>query len=224
MSVALNGLWQTGSSPRAWGTRLDAVVQAVKARFIPTGVGNASIARRDGRSTAVHPHGRGERPNRVHVSSATRGSSPRAWGTLHRLRPHPHAGRFIPTGVGNARGSGRPKPSEHGSSPRAWGTQAGPPGPKARTRFIPTGVGNAFISPPHPDAPSVHPHGRGERKQKQQTRRNPRGSSPRAWGTRHPARRHRGRHRFIPTGVGNARSDASSMMSIPVHPHGRGER
>ena len=110
----------------------------------------------------VHPHGRGEHSHCSTENPGHAGSSPRAWGTLHRGAPVWTLLRFIPTGVGNTR-AWWPMPSPaavhphgrgehddgpdgkvniHGSSPRAWGTRR----PRLR------GSGRA----------AVHPHGRGE--------------------------------------------------------------
>ena len=56
---------QTGSSPRAWGIPLDREKAENGFRFIPTGVGNTPHGHdRTGR-LPVHPHGRGEYPNRI---------------------------------------------------------------------------------------------------------------------------------------------------------------
>ena len=50
------------------------------------------------------------------------------------------------------------------------------------------------------------------------------GSSPRVWGTLILNAFDLLRVRFIPTGVGNARLGRHNRISIPVHPHGCGER
>ena len=49
-----------GSSPRPWGTRDNVNVRCVKARFIPTSVGNTAGSARQSLLSAVHPHVRGE--------------------------------------------------------------------------------------------------------------------------------------------------------------------
>jgi len=151
-----------GSSPRAWGTRIRPNAPRVQVRFIPTCVGNTSLARLRNVLAAVHPHVRGEHlPHRVNMCSSC-GSSPRAWGTRtsHRLRVE--VGRFIPTCVGNTtdRSTAFHGKTVHphvrgehiateltqaaagGSSPRAWGTRHGSPCPCGNIRFIPTCVGN----------------------------------------------------------------------------------
>ena len=90
-----------------------------------------------------------------------------------------------------------------GSSPRAWGTRrAGSSRASGRT---------------------VHPHARGEHDERSRFASPVSGSSPRAWGTQEG--RHLGRHilRFIPTRVGNTFSAARSPITVPVHPHARGE-
>ena len=49
-----------GSSPRVWGTLALDFVEAVKIRFIPTGVGNIQHFSPMELIIAVHPHGCGE--------------------------------------------------------------------------------------------------------------------------------------------------------------------
>ena len=131
-----------GSSPRAWGTLGFYATGKPSARFIPTGVGNASSAKLQHFGVPVHPHGRGERHLYRNRNCWRYGSSPRARGTLPCISaPQPQA-RFIPTGVGNAVYAGKTDDSiavhPHGrgerlnyliapapgcgSSPRAWGT------------------------------------------------------------------------------------------------------
>ena len=132
-----------GSSPRAWGIQFQAPVH--------------------GRSTTVHPHGRGEYST-FHAGSAQGdGSSPRAWGirrhhfgAVGQKPVHPHgrgeyfdrkpyncAGkRFIPTGVGNTFFRVFARNTDNGSSPRAWGIRK--------------------QGALEHRANSVHPHGRGE--------------------------------------------------------------
>ena len=69
----------------------------------------------------------------------------------------------------------------------------------------------------------VHPHGRGEHLDKSRVLQRPDGSSPRAWGTSDQASAARFPRRFIPTGVGNIKTPASTSSLPSVHPHGRGE-
>ena len=52
-------------------------------------------------SATVHPHARGEHRRAGSCVSPLAGSSPRPWGTLHRLRRLLEMARFIPTPVGN---------------------------------------------------------------------------------------------------------------------------
>ena len=173
-----------GSSPRPWGTHLDAPVVCQRRRFIPTPVGNAWLM-----------------PAPVLLVS---GSSPRPWGTRLQVIDVGVPGRFIPTPVGNALAR-RPCPSappvhphargerldlavrektRFGSSPRPWGTPFHRAGLARVGRFIPTPVGNAVVGGDWWTSPSVHPHARGERELMD-------GRIARAV-------------RFIPTPVGNA--------------------
>ncbi len=153
-----------GSSPRGWGTGSSRAAWCAPVRFIPTGVGNGP-GRLPGRgSIAVHPHGGGERTNPPHILHRVNGSSPRGWGTGHRLMAEPVGRRFIPTGVGNGmlcvsrmfltavhphgggeRGNARHINAGHaGSSPRGWGTDHQRLPVPIYHRFIPTGVGNGL--------------------------------------------------------------------------------
>ena len=95
---------KTGSSPRAWGTRLVAPGPLTRLRFIPTGVGNSMVRLRGTEECAVHPHGRGELRSSVIPASSASGSSPRAWGTRILRVIMMIRARFIPTGVGNSWG------------------------------------------------------------------------------------------------------------------------
>ena len=173
---------------------------------------------------SVHPHRRGERPDFLIVMSRDAGSSPQAWGTPQPVRLLPEGGRFIPTGVGNARvrrEKGRCRPVhphrrgertranaaelvERGSSPQAWGTHVIDQKEFGELRFIPTGVGNALRVCVRARQKAVHPHRRGERIEAKRLREKLGGSSPQAWGTRRHVWRDSGLLRFIPTGVGNA--------------------
>jgi len=111
-----------GSSPRVWGTLWAIDKPMSQTRFIPTGVGNASLNRGSHRSNAVHPHGCGERLVIAPPASVARGSSPRVWGTLLSWFYYVKVRRFIPTGVGNAATLFLQESLNGGSSPRVWGT------------------------------------------------------------------------------------------------------
>ena len=137
--------FQTGSSPRLWGTQLTKDELELALRFIPTPVGNTAVMFRWSFPSPVHPHACGEHYESAAATFQSCGSSPRLWGTQlhHTWQRLIH--RFIPTPVGNT----PPAPSappllpvhphacgEHdaawswiactcGSSPRLWGTQPG---------------------------------------------------------------------------------------------------
>ncbi len=98
----VNQRLDSGSSPRVWGTPTMVATVTKKSRFIPTGVGNASFGWGDANPVSVHPHGCGERNSHSLKTTCIAGSSPRVWGTPGRLILSRLAGRFIPTGVGNA--------------------------------------------------------------------------------------------------------------------------
>ena len=212
-------------------------------RFIPTGVGNTVVPDTIGVKVPVHPHGRGEHIRNPISNCSKVGSSPRAWGTPEIVVGRVLGLRFIPTGVGNTisyqriivvspvhpHGRGEHEPvvvtatRTIGSSPRAWGTQLDALQTVGGDRFIPTGVGNTTARGLHPVRFSVHPHGRGEHTDDEDSRDIYCGSSPRAWGTQLYRMTVGAATRFIPTGVGNTESPAVASCANPVHPHGRGE-
>ena len=92
-----------GSSPRTWGTRVAALMNGARTRFIPTHVGNAACLPSWPVAASVHPHARGERLADGVVVHLVAGSSPRTWGTLTTAQNGSNVLRFIPTHVGNAR-------------------------------------------------------------------------------------------------------------------------
>ncbi len=114
--------------------------------------------------------------------------------------------------------------TKRGSSPRVWGTLGRLIVSDFQKRFIPTGVGNASEVASLTMRAPVHPHGCGERRRADGRKLIISGSSPRVWGTRFQRRIGFRRYRFIPTGVGNAKSRLCSVDDKPVHPHGCGER
>jgi len=91
----------TGSSPRVWGTFHHFCFRIRGCRFIPTCVGNITIARKKCCHFAVHPHVCGEHFFFVLFPCRLLGSSPRVWGTCAGNVPPPFSVRFIPTCVGN---------------------------------------------------------------------------------------------------------------------------
>ena len=233
-----------GSSPRPWGTPLGAVGGQIRARFIPTPVGNAILLLSGAENTAVHPHARGERSAQIARIAPAIGSSPRPWGTPAALRCGLRVSRFIPTPVGNAfprtrrslagavhphargeRASHSTHPSAStGSSPRPWGTRDALTAEMPASRFIPTPVGNAVLLTRGALAPAVHPHARGERQAPGRHAWIRCGSSPRPWGTPFRGRPMSTVTRFIPTPVGNACGRTHASRPFTVHPHARGER
>ena len=175
---------ESGSSPRARGTRSHVERTRQSRRFIPAGAGNTRHRKARPRTAAVHPRGRGEHVGSRMSSSAT--------------------ARFIPAGAGNTqpeaavrsslpvhprgRGEhGRQSDSDRntgGSSPRARGTRRQTRRRRTTQRFIPAGAGNTPTAPSSGGLFSVHPRGRGEHSAAQRRARYAAGSSPRARGTR----------------------------------------
>ncbi len=212
-----------GSSPHTWGTRQPDQWYRVRARFIPTHVGNTMREGREDAVGTVHPHTRGEHPFKLSSIDSERGSSPHTWGTQDpAVRVHA-LDRFIPTHVGNTvpvvlyiytvtvhphtRGEhGTTEsllPGVYGSSPHTWGTPFMYRLLNKPYRFIPTHVGNTiswvnlwFFEP-------VHPHTRGEHINVSQIYLYRLGSSPHTWGTQVRRQPFYRQPRFIPTHVGN---------------------
>ena len=213
----------TGSSPRAWGTLTPLIRDSSARRFIPTRVGNTARHPAALLLIPVHPHARGEHALARCLTLPHFGSSPRAWGTLHRCRRGQTHFRFIPTRVGNTlRGTQAPsrcsvhphargehvigvsrKRQHDGSSPRAWGTPNYSHVEYLRLRFIPTRVGNTQSTRSAVLLRPVHPHARGEHYWRCSTQ--------------------CCNARFIPTRVGNTTSPGFTRRGMSVHPHARGE-
>ena len=92
-----------------------------------------------------------------------------------------------------------------------------------RVRFIPTCVGNTCRSHLGSRRCPVHPHVCGEYLCARSSRHHHNGSSPRVWGIRNAAGLADQDLRFIPTCVGNTRSDTVLLHVYAVHPHVCGE-
>ena len=233
-----------GSSPHAWGTRLDIGRDHLFPRFIPACVGNAFTRFPKPGPITVHPRMRGERRYPATQTLSSPGSSPHAWGT-HQSLPLPSLPpRFIPACVGNApnaRSCSEPSTvhprmrgerdiplprgvAPIGSSPHAWGTQVLAHIESGKIRFIPACVGNAAIIAPENPTKPVHPRMRGERSEGVEPGVVYAGSSPHAWGTPQHHKKHYTFRRFIPACVGNACTATSRLPAMPVHPRMRGER
>ena len=175
--------YSTGSSPRVWGTRVDAEQVHAAARFIPACVGNAPRQASPHTSWSVHPRVCGERASGTVMRSCLDGSSPRVWGTRASVHQQSATRRFIPACVGNASGchshpTGKTvhprvcgeRPAQlgpiatcRGSSPRVWGTRQRGRSRAAGDRFIPACVGNAATTTTPMPLASVHPRVCGER-------------------------------------------------------------
>ena len=209
--------------PPPWGTLQLAQHFLCFGRFIPTPVGNTWSKLVRCADQPVHPHPCGEHWLSVLISTTSGGSSPPLWGTReHHPGDRVHV-RFIPTPVGNtrrtfvssARSTVHPPPcGEHpfsmaltslfiGSSPPLWGTLQQPHRDLPARRFIPTPVGNTRGRARRRTRPTVHPHPCGEHDTPAARPCMLYGSSPPLWGTLHQGLHVLGRHRFIPTPVGN---------------------
>jgi len=191
-----------GSPPRAWGRPL--------------------LVGEFGGGKTVHPHARGEDSFIGSSTVRTFGSPPRAWGRHQQpLHPIPNE-RFTPTRVGKtpARPSRSPLSAVHphargedcclpaamrpsqGSPPRAWGRLSWNEQQMRPEWFTPTRVGKTSEALAATSRIPVHPHARGEDRDRQPAITDQLGSPPRAWGRRRCDLHWRRRVRFTPTRVG----------------------
>ncbi len=167
-----------------WGTAVCERAERIYLRFIPTHVGNSSMKSRRYSSRSVHPHACGEQGVNFVAVCRKLGSSPRMWGTGHRMIFRVYRYRFIPTHVGNSDHAivlHREDPVHPhacgeqelktklgetgvGSSPRMWGTGIRIQNLLTKVRFIPTHVGNRLLHELRYCRGAVHPHACGEQK------------------------------------------------------------
>ena len=99
--VGRGGQGTPGSSPRMWGTQPGDGDKYIKARIIPTHVGNTSSAFNCAVPFSDHPHACGEHGLASRSLDLIDGSSPRMWGTLVLTVNRRGILRIIPTHVGN---------------------------------------------------------------------------------------------------------------------------
>ena len=172
----------TGSSPRARGTRLCPICFPMCWRIIPACAGNTRRVTTTRVSARDHPRVRGEHAHVILGNAFLGGSSPRARGTPQVL-PEPAGGTgIIPACAGNTAPSARPLPrcrdhprvrGEHcsrvsrgcprwGSSPRARGTRLPPPAGPLGRGIIPACAGNTSESTSTAPRSRDHPRVRGE--------------------------------------------------------------
>ncbi len=112
---------RSGSPPRAWGGRSARVQSAGWSRFTPTGVGRTSRYMEQQGLDPVHPHGRGEDPERCRWRRAGPRFTPTGVGRTYSatfamplMTVHPH-------GRGEDSSLSVRRLLTFGSPPRAWG-------------------------------------------------------------------------------------------------------
>ncbi len=110
-----------------------------------------------------------------------------------------------------------------GSPPRAWGKLLPRRLMQHDSRFTPTRVGKMNPQNQPIRRKPVHPHARGENRATTFSAISEPGSPPRAWGKSEQQVAHEPRHRFTPTRVGKMSWFISCALTLPVHPHARGE-
>ncbi|MEY9213131.1 hypothetical protein ABH917_002577 [Thermobifida halotolerans] len=228
-----------GPSPRAWGSATSTPCWRWSGRSIPTCVGLGISIGTVSRKLKVHPHVRGARGDAAVSVGQARGPSPRAWGSAGAPVGPLGGVRSIPTcvGLGRAEPGRGPGRSVHphvrgarfggevgdegfgGPSPRAWGSGRGGPVVGLVVRSIPTCVGLGWCSRCFAAPPPVHPHVRGARATAPRSIHNPRGPSPRAWGSGQDSAPALGDRRSIPTCVGLGEVDLRFCGSLsPRYP------
>ena len=189
------------------------------------------------------PHGRGDVSKEVHEKSASRKSSPRAWGCFHQSKFSGRWFRVFPTGVGmfldalnkatketslpHGRGDVSKKVSPYvvvfRSSPRAWGCF------RRRNRacpwgfVFPTGVGMFLDTLTLKGDPTGLPHGRGDVSKAEMTHALSVASSPRAWGCFPLGLRQEAFRGVFPTGVGMFPRSMITSPNWSSFPHERGD-
>ena len=238
---ALAGLARRGSPPHAWGRPCPRTHDVPRrftptcvgttfsmtssccgvSRFTPTCVGKASyFGDVDGYS--VHPHMRGETTPRGRVRSRP-------------VHPHMRGDDGVPA---RRRSYAAVHPHMRGDDMLRSRSARG------RRRFTPTCVGTTHAMGVGTDDATVHPHMRGDDLADVDALAAAYGSPPHAWGRRdsqaataaasvHPHMRgddgwrlrwRRAVRRFTPTCVGKAAGPCvSDSITLPVHPHMRGE-
>ena len=212
----------TGSSPHAWGIPCHRLTELPLVRFIPTCVGHTNGFLSFISVEPVHPHMRGAYLHKQPDIAVTIGSSPHAWGILHRCNNRIPCNRFIPTCVGHTHATLNQVLTMFGSSPHAWGIRPYCLERQHILRFIPTCVGHTFLSICQPDAVTVHPHMRGAYELICSPALICCGSSPHAWGIQGGNQNEKDGLRFIPTCVGHTIPITTFALPGSVHPHMRG--
>ena len=191
-----------GSPPRAWGQCALPPQNELPARFTPTGVGTMWRGRSRRDASAVHPHGRGDNGLATKDGKSKFGSPPRAWGQFRDIAQKRGSARFTPTGVGTMSEISACDRRITGSPPRAWGQCGRKEILQIERRFTPTGVGTIGYFRLVAVIVQVHPHGRGDNRERNYPVVVTAGSPPRAWGQSHSAALPMPVRRFTPTGVG----------------------
>ena len=184
-----------------WGTPHLIDSGKLRHRFIPTHVGNSRDTRA-GKSTET-------------------GSSPRMWGTLHRIFSDPetpvHPPRMWGTSVLQIRTH-----RVDGSSPRMWGTLVLRTPGLPNISVHPHACGELYLLRLSSMRRTVHPHACGELGCWRAAGRYFAGSSPRMWGTPYL-------YASKPPGGGSSPRMWGTPWSVwtsqhvPVHPHACGE-
>ena len=116
-----------------------------------------------------------------------------------------------------------PPPPLMGSPPLARGRPRSPCRLPARLRSTPTRVGTTLRSRVLGAQSSVHPHARGDDDDVTWVLLDDRGPPPRAWGRQTGGGCRRRHLRSTPTRVGTTLDWRLPCLSLPVHPHARGD-
>ena len=187
---------------------------------------------------------RGDQTTRASSAQGSGGTPPRAWGSGSRSERASVFHRDTPTCVGistcgtpparrgpghpHVRGDQRSSGSAFvrwpGTPPRAWGSARSCRWHRSDSRDTPTCVG---ISHPTEDIDALiagHPHVRGDQVLQSPAPSSSIGTPPRAWGSARCEPGRGVRRRDTPTCVGIRRNGPTQPLSMPGHPHVRGDQ
>ncbi|SDQ03930.1 hypothetical protein SAMN05428996_0014 [Quadrisphaera sp. DSM 44207] len=220
---ALSDRASTGSPPRAWGRRTDALDALVDRRITPTCMGTAVGYVRIARSNWDHPHVHGDGRCCLTQVSSTPGSPPRAWGRHHLARSRVQIRRITPTCMGTAANRRAARRASGGSPPRAWGRRHPARPRRDGVGITPTCMGTARRGPPRARQLGDHPHVHGDGEGVSSSRGGSGGSPPRAWGRRRMRSSSSMISRITPTCMGTAGPGGPRTGTARDHPHVHGD-
>ena len=198
-----SGSWDSGSSPRARGTRFPRRRRSGRSRFIPACAGNTPSCSGRTAHRAVHPRVRGEHAAEDLLGNADLRFIPACAGNTCKHGDEAAGDAVHPRVRGEHEARLTMSCRDGGSSPRARGTRIENENGDIVPRFIPACAGNTQQQHLSHPAHSVHPRVRGEHLLV---------DLDLGAGVR-----------FIPACAGNTRRGSAGKCGVAVHPRVRGE-